>query len=62
MDVYCFLFTDLFLITKPVTKRGGDKVKVIKPPMRLDKIVVHRLRDPGWSFDASKAIDCQDHA
>jgi len=43
MDVYCFLFTDMLLVTKP-TKRG-DKVKVIKPPMRLDKIVVHLLRE-----------------
>ena len=46
-DVYCFLFTDLLLITKP--NRRGDKVKVTKPPMRLDKCVVHMLRD-GVSF------------
>ena len=44
-DVFCFLFTDMFLVTKPVAKRS-DKLKVIKPPMRLDKIVVHGLRDP----------------
>jgi len=47
MDVYCFLFTDMLLVTKP--NRRTDKVKVIKPPMRLDKIVVHPLRD-GTSF------------
>ena len=46
-DVYCFLFTDMLLITKP--NRRGDKVKVTKPPMRLDKCVVHMLRD-GVSF------------
>jgi len=45
-DVYCFLFTDMFLVTKPATKRG-DKVKVIKPPMRLDKIIICGLRDVG---------------
>lgn len=43
-DVYCFLFTDMLLITKPTGKRG-DKVKVFKPPMRLDKIVVQSMRD-----------------
>jgi len=47
-DVYCFLFTDMFLVTKPATKRG-DKVKVIKPPMRLDKIIICGLRDVGRS-------------
>ena len=47
-DVCCMLFTDMLLVTKPVTKRGGgDKLKVIKAPMRLDKIVVHGLRDAG---------------
>jgi len=45
-DVYCFLFTDMFLVTKPATKRG-EKVKVIKPPMRLDKIIICGLRDVG---------------
>ena len=43
-DVCCFLFTDLLLITKLLTRRS-DKVRVIKPPMRLDKLVVHSLRD-----------------
>ena len=45
MDVHCFLFTDMLLITKP--NKRGDKVKVIKPPMRLDKVMVHILRDGG---------------
>jgi len=44
-DVCCFLFTDLLLITKLLTRRS-DKVRVIKPPMRLDKLIVHSLRDP----------------
>jgi len=48
MDVCCMLFTDMLLVTKPATKRGaGDKVKIIKAPMRLDKIVVYGLRDAG---------------
>ena len=50
MDVFCFLFTDMFLVTKANRRsQDKDKVKVIKPPMRLDKIVVHTLRD-GVSF------------
>ena len=48
MDVFCFLFTDMFLVTKANRRSPDkDKVKVIKPPMRLDKIVVHGLRDGG---------------
>jgi len=38
----------MFLVTKPATKRG-EKVKVIKPPMRLDKIIICGLRDVGQS-------------
>ena len=45
MDVHCFLFTDMILVTKP--NKRGDKVKVIKPPMRLDKVVIQPLRDGG---------------
>ncbi|XP_072101046.1 pleckstrin homology domain-containing family G member 5-like isoform X4 [Mobula birostris] len=45
MDVYCFLFTDIFLITKPVKKM--EKTKVIRQPLFLDKIVCKELRDPG---------------
>ncbi|XP_067873355.1 pleckstrin homology domain-containing family G member 5-like isoform X2 [Heterodontus francisci] len=45
MDVYCFLFTDIFLITKPVKKM--EKAKVIRQPLLMDKIVCRELRDPG---------------
>ena len=44
IEVNLFLFTDMLLITKFKDKRS-DKVKVIKPPMRLDKIKVHGLKD-----------------
>lgn len=47
MDVQCFLFTDLLLITKPSRRYGNDKVKVIRPPMRLDSVIVWSLRDNG---------------
>uniref|UniRef100_A0A8B9XN38 Pleckstrin homology and RhoGEF domain containing G5 n=1 Tax=Bos mutus grunniens TaxID=30521 RepID=A0A8B9XN38_BOSMU len=45
MDVYCFLFTDLLLVTKPVKK--AERTKVIRPPLLVDKIVCRELRDPG---------------
>uniref|UniRef100_A0A8B9S5N4 Pleckstrin homology and RhoGEF domain containing G5 n=1 Tax=Apteryx owenii TaxID=8824 RepID=A0A8B9S5N4_APTOW len=45
MDVYCFLFTDLFLITKPVKR--AERTKVIRQPLLVDKIVCRELRDPG---------------
>ncbi|XP_074162499.1 pleckstrin homology domain-containing family G member 5 isoform X2 [Sminthopsis crassicaudata] len=45
MDVYCFLFTDLLLVTKPVKK--AERTKVIRQPLMVDKIVCRELRDPG---------------
>lgn len=45
MDVYCFLFTDLFLITKPLKK--AERTKVVRPPLMMDKVVCRELRDPG---------------
>lgn len=48
MDVYCFLFTDLLLVTKAVKK--AERTKVIRPPLLVDKIVCRELRDPGKKF------------
>nr|KAF6378849.1 hypothetical protein mMyoMyo1_009744 [Myotis myotis] len=45
MDVYCFLFTDLLLVTKAVKK--AERTKVNRPPLLVDKIVCRELRDPG---------------
>uniref|UniRef100_A0A8C6W186 Pleckstrin homology domain containing, family G (with RhoGef domain) member 5 n=1 Tax=Nannospalax galili TaxID=1026970 RepID=A0A8C6W186_NANGA len=45
VDVYCFLFTDLLLVTKAVKK--AERTKVIRPPLLVDKIVCRELRDPG---------------
>ncbi|KAL4677033.1 hypothetical protein H8957_008412 [Semnopithecus entellus] len=45
MDVYCFLFTDLLLVTKAVKK--AERTRVIRPPLLVDKIVCRELRDPG---------------
>ncbi|KAF1588863.1 Pleckstrin homology domain-containing family G member 5, partial [Eudyptes moseleyi] len=45
MDVYCFLFTDLFLITKPLKK--AERTKVVRQPLLVDKVVCRELRDSG---------------
>ncbi|XP_071623060.1 pleckstrin homology domain-containing family G member 5 isoform X1 [Heliangelus exortis] len=45
MDVHCFLFTDLFLITKPLKK--AERTKVVRQPLLMDKVVCRELRDPG---------------
>ncbi|KAG9269106.1 pleckstrin homology domain-containing family G member 5-like isoform X3 [Astyanax mexicanus] len=45
MEVYCFLFTDLLLITKPVKRL--EKVKVIRQPLLIHNIVCKELKDPG---------------
>ncbi|XP_067288231.1 pleckstrin homology domain-containing family G member 5 isoform X2 [Pseudorasbora parva] len=45
MDVYCFLFTDVLLITKPVKR--VEKVKVIRQPLVIHNVVCRELKDPG---------------
>ncbi|XP_061076101.1 pleckstrin homology domain-containing family G member 5-like isoform X3 [Conger conger] len=45
MDVYCFLFTDLLLITKSVKR--VEKVKVIRQPLLINNVVCRELKDPG---------------
>ncbi|XP_072334726.1 pleckstrin homology domain-containing family G member 6-like isoform X2 [Scyliorhinus torazame] len=44
-EVHCLLFTDLFLITKPLKK--GNRAKVIRQPLMLDKMISRELKDPG---------------
>ncbi|MBN3317177.1 PKHG5 protein, partial [Atractosteus spatula] len=45
MDVYCFLFTDLLLITKPVKR--VERAKVIRQPLLIHNVVCRELKDPG---------------
>ena len=46
MDVHCFLFTDVLLICKPVARKA-ERVKVIRAPCLVDRLVVIELaRDP----------------
>nr|XP_023690782.1 pleckstrin homology domain-containing family G member 5 isoform X2 [Paramormyrops kingsleyae] len=44
MDVHCFLFTDMLLITKPVKR---EKVKVIRQPLFIHNMVCKELKDTG---------------
>uniref|UniRef100_A0A3P9D9L3 Pleckstrin homology and RhoGEF domain containing G5 n=1 Tax=Maylandia zebra TaxID=106582 RepID=A0A3P9D9L3_9CICH len=45
MEVYCFLFTDLLLITKPVKR--VEKVKIIRQPLLIHNVICKELKDPG---------------
>uniref|UniRef100_A0A8C6KW08 Pleckstrin homology and RhoGEF domain containing G5 n=1 Tax=Nothobranchius furzeri TaxID=105023 RepID=A0A8C6KW08_NOTFU len=45
MEVYCFLFTDLLLITKPVKR--VEKVKIVRQPLLIHNVVCKELKDPG---------------
>ncbi|CAI9720308.1 pleckstrin homology domain-containing family G member 5 isoform X11 [Octopus vulgaris] len=44
-DVECYLFTDLLLICK--LKKFNDRLKVLKPPIRVDQISLEELKDKG---------------
>lgn len=43
--MYAFLFTDLMVLAK--AKKGTDKYRIIRQPFRLNKISLHRSKDPG---------------
>lgn len=46
MDVHCFLFTDIFLVCKPLSKKSTDgKMKVIRQPFFTDRLVVRELKE-----------------
>ncbi|XP_063072090.1 pleckstrin homology domain-containing family G member 5 isoform X2 [Engraulis encrasicolus] len=44
VDVYCFLFTDLFLVTRAVKR---ERVRVLRAPLLLHRLVCRELRDAG---------------
>ncbi|KAM4571306.1 pleckstrin homology domain-containing family G member 5 isoform 2-T2 [Fundulus diaphanus] len=45
MEVHCFLFTDLLLITK--SGKRVEKNKIIRQPLLLHNVVCKELKDPG---------------
>ncbi|XP_076308557.1 pleckstrin homology domain-containing family G member 5-like [Tachypleus tridentatus] len=46
VDVHCFLFTDMFLICKPLGKRG-DRMRIIRQPYLVERLKVQELKDGG---------------
>ncbi|XP_062449718.1 pleckstrin homology domain-containing family G member 5 [Rhea pennata] len=45
LDVHCFLFTDVLLVTKP--GKRAERARVVRQPLLVDRIVCRELRDPG---------------
>lgn len=45
MDVHCFLLTDMLLVCKPATKKGGAGAiqRVIRQPYLVDRLLVSEL-------------------
>ncbi|KAJ8918331.1 hypothetical protein NQ315_008024, partial [Exocentrus adspersus] len=43
MEVHCFLLTDMLLVCKPSTKKGGATMRVIRQPYLVDRLVVSEL-------------------
>ncbi|XP_039280848.1 pleckstrin homology domain-containing family G member 5 isoform X3 [Nilaparvata lugens] len=47
IDVHCFLFTDMLLICKPATRKSEGRVRVLRQPYLVERLVVQELqRDP----------------
>ncbi|CAG9814235.1 unnamed protein product, partial [Phaedon cochleariae] len=44
MEVHCFLLTDMLLVCKPSTKKGGATVRVVRQPYLVDRLAVHELQ------------------
>jgi len=49
MDVHCFLFTDMLLVCKPMGKKG-EKMKVIRQPFVVDRLVTREFTKDTCSF------------
>ncbi|XP_056648248.1 pleckstrin homology domain-containing family G member 5 isoform X1 [Diorhabda sublineata] len=43
MEVHCFLLTDMLLVCKPSTRKGGATMRVIRQPYLVDRLVVSEL-------------------
>lgn len=47
MDVHCFLFTDMLLVCKTMTRRAEGRYRVLRQPYLVERLVVQELnRDP----------------
>ncbi|OQR66458.1 hypothetical protein BIW11_14145, partial [Tropilaelaps mercedesae] len=45
IDVHCLLLTDMLLLCKSVGRKGQDKLKVIRQPFVVERLVVRDLKD-----------------
>ncbi|KAJ6219284.1 hypothetical protein RDWZM_005096, partial [Blomia tropicalis] len=45
IDVHCFLFTDIFLVCKPLKKSNDSKMKIVRQPFITDRLVIRELKD-----------------
>lgn len=43
MEIHCFLLTDMLLVCKPSTKKGGATMRVIRQPYLVDRLIVNEL-------------------
>ncbi|CAL4116027.1 unnamed protein product, partial [Meganyctiphanes norvegica] len=69
-DVHVFLFTDLLLITK-VTQRKAEKVKIVRPPYLVARLILVEVKDctsiglvsiNEWNVAvAAFTLQCHDH-
>uniref|UniRef100_A0A1B6DWN8 DH domain-containing protein n=1 Tax=Clastoptera arizonana TaxID=38151 RepID=A0A1B6DWN8_9HEMI len=47
VDVHCFLFTDMLLICKPASRRSEGRVRVLRQPYLVERLVAQELnREP----------------
>ncbi|XP_068903040.1 pleckstrin homology domain-containing family G member 5 isoform X3 [Tenebrio molitor] len=44
LEVHCFLLTDMLLICKPSTKKGGATMRVVRQPYLVDRLVISELQ------------------
>lgn len=45
IDIHCLLLTDMLLLCKSVGRKGQDKLKVIRQPFVVERLVVRDLKD-----------------
>ncbi|KAK5646254.1 hypothetical protein RI129_004718, partial [Pyrocoelia pectoralis] len=43
MEVHCFLLTDMLLVCKPSTKKGGATMRIIRQPYLIDRLMITEL-------------------
>lgn len=59
MEIHCFLLTDMLLVCKPSTKKGGATMRVIRQPYLVDRLIVTELtrETPSLAFVYKNELD-----